>query len=231
MSEHNIAVDSGASVRLKTAGKYCDRDIVVTATAGGGGDIDALIDGSITEISSQATTVWQYAFYNYAELTKAEFPSATKIGQRAFQSCKNLTDVAFPSVTSIGNYAFYACSKLADVVFPSVTTVGSNALQSCAGLTRADLPNATSIATKAFQYCEKLNALILRASTLVSLGSSDAINSTPIASGTGYIYVPAALIDSYKAASGWSTCATQFRALEDYTVDGTITGALDESKI
>lgn len=34
---HNITVEGGKSVRLPTAGKYCDRDIVVTATGGGGG--------------------------------------------------------------------------------------------------------------------------------------------------------------------------------------------------
>ena len=32
---HNITVECGTSVRLPTAGKYCDRDIVVTATGGG----------------------------------------------------------------------------------------------------------------------------------------------------------------------------------------------------
>lgn len=32
---HNITVEGGTSVRLATAGKYCDRDIVVTATGGG----------------------------------------------------------------------------------------------------------------------------------------------------------------------------------------------------
>lgn len=37
MSEHSITVNSGSSVRLKTAGKYCDRDIIVTATGSGGG--------------------------------------------------------------------------------------------------------------------------------------------------------------------------------------------------
>lgn len=37
MSAHNIAVDGGKSVRLPTAGKYCDRDIVVTATGVAGG--------------------------------------------------------------------------------------------------------------------------------------------------------------------------------------------------
>ena len=34
---HNITVEGGSSVRLPTAGKYCDRDIIVTATGGGGG--------------------------------------------------------------------------------------------------------------------------------------------------------------------------------------------------
>ena len=37
---HNITVDGGSSVRLPTAGKYCDRDIVVTAL-GGAEDLDA----------------------------------------------------------------------------------------------------------------------------------------------------------------------------------------------
>ena len=39
---HNITVEGGTSVRLPTAGKYCDRDIVVTAT-GGGGTADPVI--------------------------------------------------------------------------------------------------------------------------------------------------------------------------------------------
>ena len=35
MSAHNIVVAGGSTVRLPTAGKYCDRDIVVTAESGG----------------------------------------------------------------------------------------------------------------------------------------------------------------------------------------------------
>jgi hypothetical protein len=37
-----------------------------------------------------------------------------------------------------------------------------------------------------------------------------------VANGTGYIYVPAALIEDYKAATNWSLYADQFRAIEDY---------------
>lgn len=35
MSEHNITVNGGSTVRLTTAGKYCDRDILVTALGSG----------------------------------------------------------------------------------------------------------------------------------------------------------------------------------------------------
>jgi len=75
--------------------------------------------------------------------------------------------------------------------------------------------------------------LILRnESTIVTLSSSEVFDTSDgIGAGIGYIYVPAALIEEYKSATNWSTYATQFRALEDYTVDGTITGELDETKI
>jgi hypothetical protein len=35
----DITVDGGSSIRLPTAGKYCDRDIVITAEGGGGGSV------------------------------------------------------------------------------------------------------------------------------------------------------------------------------------------------
>lgn len=35
MSQHDITVQGGTSVRLPTAGKYCDRDILIHASAGG----------------------------------------------------------------------------------------------------------------------------------------------------------------------------------------------------
>ena len=43
---HNITVEGGTSVRLPTAGKYCDRDIVVTATGGGSVSEPATISGT-----------------------------------------------------------------------------------------------------------------------------------------------------------------------------------------
>ena len=99
-------------------------------------------------------------------------------------------------------------------------------------MTSVDFPLATGIESYTFYNCSALTALILRNTEAVrTLSATNALAKTPIASGTGYIYVPAALLDTYKAATNWTTYADQFRALETYTVDGTTTGALDESKI
>lgn len=80
-----------------------------------------------------------------------------------------------------------------------------------------DSDRITTIGAYAFNGCSALTALILRnPDSVVTLTNTNALSGTPIASGTGYIYVPSALVDSYKAATNWSTYAAQFRAIEDY---------------
>lgn len=93
------------------------------------------------------------------------------------------------------------------------------------------LPSLKSIGANAFAQCTNFEALALKTNNLVSLGNVTAFTNTPISKGTGYIYVPRALLEDYKVSTNWATYANQFRALEDYTVNGTITGELDESKI
>ena len=195
--------------------------------------INSIINRSITEIrDNYVTSIGAYALYGCSNLAAVDFPAAASIGDSAFQSCTNLATVDFPVVAKVGQYAFKDCSKLTAVNLPVATSIGMAAFQSCTALTSADFSAAvTNIGNTAFQTCTKLTALILRSSTVAIMSSATALNNTPIKYGTGYIYVPAALVDSYKAAENWSTYANQFRALEDYTVDGTTTGALDESKI
>ena len=106
------------------------------------------------------------------------------------------------------------------------------------------LPCVTAIAESAYSACRSLKALVLsNTDAVVTLANTNAFSGCYHILGTkdsaynpsglkdGYFYVPAALIEDYKVATNWSTYATQFRALEDYTVDGTVTGELDESKI
>jgi hypothetical protein len=125
--------------------------------------------------------------------------------------------VDFPNVTTIGGSAFYNCNSLTSVDFPNVTSIDGYAFQKCYALTSVSLSNVTTIYGGAFMSCSALTTLIIRSTEQCYLRNSNAFSSTPIASGTGYIYVPAALIDQYKAATNWSTYASQFRAIEDYT--------------
>ena len=164
-----------------------------------------------------ATSIGSYAFQNCVKLTTANFPAATSIGNSAFYYCKILTTANFPAATSIGGNSFYSCNSLTTVDFPVATSIGSNAFRGCSSLTTVDFPVATSIGSYAFRDCSSLTTLILRNPDVVcTLSNTNAFTSTPIASGTGYIYVPSALVDSYKAETNWSTFADQIRAIEDY---------------
>jgi hypothetical protein len=85
------------------------------------------------------------------------------------------------------------------------------------GVTKVELDVCSKIDTLAFYFCGKLETLILRKSDAIcTLSATGAFTGTPIASGTGYIYVPLALVDTYKTATNWSTYAAQIRAIEDY---------------
>ena len=171
-----------------------------------------------------------YGCDNLTAVTDVNLPSATSIGNSAFYGCQGLTSVNLTLVTDIGTGAFYNCTSLTDVNFPSATSIGNSAFYGCQGLTAIDFLAVTSIGSSVFQNCINLNALILRSDTKCTLGSNSSFNGTALRS-SGYIYVPSALVDSYKTTGGWSILSSRFRALEDYTVDGTIYGALDETKI
>lgn len=227
--------------------------------SGGGGQtdetsiVDAIIDGSVTEISSNAESVFTHAFYYRSKLISARFPFATTLGINAFANCTELTSVYFPVaktlndtvfigckklnaihfplLKTINSKAFYQCTGLTHVVFPSVNLVSTYSFEGCTALISADFHSNVSFLNSAFKGCGALTALLLRNETMCTLRYSGSFTNTPIESGNGHIYVPSALVDTYKADSVWSTYANQFRALEDYTVDGTTTGALDETKI
>lgn len=133
----------------------------------GGGDIDALIDGSIEgTITSNVTSVRAYAFYTCSNLSTANFPNATSIGSNAFYKNSTLSNFNAPNVISLeGNFIFYQCSKL--------------------------------------------KKLVLQSTTIATLSNANAFRNTPIADGTGYIYVPNNLVADYRVATNWSTYASQ----------------------
>lgn len=197
----------------------------------------SLIDRTITEFHDDVVTkVGNYAFYNCSKLTSVNFPLVTSVGSSAFYGCSALTSVDLPNVTAIETDVFNNCRSLTSVNIPNASTIKSYAFKGCSSLQSIDLPNATSISST-FQSCIALNTVILRRSTICTLGNKNAFDGTPFASGGtgGTLLVPSAQIAKYRSATNWSVILgytnNRVLALENYTVDGTTTGAIDWEKL
>ena len=150
-----------------------------------------LIDKNIeTFIDDTITSIGSSAFQNCTQLTSASFPAATSISGSAFQNCTRLTSASFPVATSIPGSAFYGCSQLTSASFPAATYIGSSAFQNCSQLTSVILGNTTQVAT---------------------LFRVNAFTNAPNA----IIYVPDELVDSYKAATNWSTYADRIKPISE----------------
>ena len=161
MSELNITIDGGTSKRLKTAGKFCDKDILVTATGGSSGDSKefarSIINKSITAyVDNDITTIGGYSFVDCAVMKSVSVPSATSIGNYAFSSCDVLSDVNIPKVTTLGTYVFNADTALTNIEGAEVTTLGNYAFTGCSGLTNVNFPKLKTINQYAFQNCTAL---------------------------------------------------------------------------
>ena len=124
-------------------------------------------------------------------------PLLESVGMYGFQNCQSLTEITLSSLCCInGVGAFQGDSKLKKVDLPIF------------GDTSSDYSSKGTFPSGTFNGCSLLDTLILRnSSEIATLGNKNIFNNTPIASGTGYIYVPAALIDEYKTATNWVTFA------------------------
>ena len=176
-------------------------------------------NNSLTSIDLPAVTYIESSAFSYChKLTSVNLPVATSIGSSAFTGDDSLTSVNLPAVTTIESSAFSNCSALTTVNFlPAVTYIRLWAFSNCSALTSIDLPAVTTIEDYVFYNCDLLTSVIIRTTSQVCiLDGASVFTNSPIASGTGYIYVPDELVESYKAATNWSTYADQIKPLSEY---------------
>ena len=202
--------------------------------------LNALIDGSITEITIpvDVTELCDEAFSSRKNLESVIMhDGVTKIGNGAFKSCTSLETVTISSgVTTIGNNMLANCTSLETVTIPSsVTTIGDSMFAGCTALKAITIPSSvTSIGNSMFSACTGLETVTIP-SSVTSIGSDafvgcTSLNSmylysiTPptVANGafggvpeTCNIYVPAESVDAYKAASSWSARASYIQAIQE----------------
>lgn len=183
-------------------------------------------------------------FAGCSELVSVNLPKVTLIFSNCFRTCVKLTNVNLQSLPNFNRpNIFEGCTSLKEISFPSLTSWDNSAtsvFKSCTALEIVDLAYVSnnSIRQSIFDGCTSLIAVILRTDKVYPLDNINAFTRTKYASdgaGGAYIYVPNTWIASYQTANNWSTLYAShpdmFRALEDYTVDGTVDGELDKTKI
>lgn len=167
-------------------------------------------------------TVNNRSFYG-AFFKKYDFSSLKNIGDYAFSSYNTVSltndDVfVLEKAERIGSSAFEN-RKLKNVVIGENTTVGavfeaSSFINSTIEVLVCN--NVSKINMMAF-YRSKLSTLVIKGTTVAQLASTSAFDSTPIASGTGNIYVEDNLVEEYKKATNWAVFIDQIKPLSEYT--------------
>ena len=169
-----------------------------------------------------ATKSAYYLFYGYKGesvnhlLSPSDIENVTDISYM-FYKCESLQSVVLDtsSVTNM-KYTFYCCEKLKkiDITHYAISSVFYYYSDYC------------------FANCSNLEALIIRSfGKTYGLDESSFQNSKKMygLNGQGYIYVPRDMIDILEnSVSYWKQFT--FRALEDYTLDGTCWGEFDDAK-
>jgi hypothetical protein len=186
-------------------------------------------NGYATEVSIVGmTSLPAYAFATYSTnylnlftkyLKKVNLPDGlTTINNYCFYVNNSLTTINLPdTLTSIGNNAFSSCSKLIINELPvNITIINSYCFSSCSAITEMTCKGKiTKIDSTAFYRCYSLSKFVLPNITSVPTLGSSVFSSTEIASGTGYIYVPDNLVESFKTATNWSTYANQIKGVSE----------------
>ena len=124
-------------------------------------------------------------------------------------------------VSGILEYAFVGCSDITSVTIEEgVTSVDNHAFLDCSSLTTVTLPfSIMDLGDQAFSNTG-LNTITIKATTPPTYGLSLFSDSE----GLAHIYVPAASVEAYKAAEGWSAHADIIAAIPAAPAsDGTIT--------
>lgn len=197
---------------------------------------DAIITRSIsgTYSNDRITTIGVCAFLGCLNLAAIDLPNVTQIKRNAFETCTYLQTINLPKVTEFDRDVF-ANTAIQRADFPLVTTIGTGCFRRASKLISANLPlitalpadsfrestirtadfgAVTNINRTAFTDSTKFETLIIRTPSVCVISDiSVALRGSKIAAGTGYIYVPDNLVDSYKAATNWVTLANQIKPI------------------
>lgn len=203
------------SIITKTMTEYCD-DVIEEITAYAFYGCTNLKKVYCPNVTKCGYTPWYGSSIEEIDLPKLTNPiggvSSSATGYHIFKGNASLKKLNVPSITD--NLVLDGCSSLEELKLNVYSISRQYAFRDCTSLKKLDLQNCKTIGTSSTNYsifrgCSALEILILRSNSVCQLLLTGFSN-------TPYIYVPASLVDSYKADSAWSTYADRIRAIEDY---------------
>ena len=128
---------------------------------------------------------------------------------------RSITEYVNNSVSELGLYALAYYTKMTKIRCDAVEEMENYSVRYCTSLTEARFDSAKTIKAQVFQNCNKLTKLILGSPSLCELTNANSFNLTPMADGTGYVYVPDNLVDAYKTATNWSAFADKIKPISE----------------
>ena len=165
------------------------------------------------------TTIADSAFCDCFSLETIETDNGVAVGSSAFYKCRSLVKASFGDGSTFASNAFQNCESLREFTFPALpeshtssqAMVQTYLFDGCSSLKSVSVPEGyTTISHYAFQNCSAMTTLILRATSVVALVSTNAFTKNNC-----LIYVPDSLVSSYKTATNWSTISSRIHALSE----------------
>lgn len=208
---------------------------LLTNTYSGGKGV-MTFDGPVTRIGNMV-------FENTYELLTMTLPdTVTSIGEYAFENCEELHTINIPSgVTSIGQNAFNISTtashrgRLRSITIPSgVTRIENRTFQNQGIITSVTIPSGvTYMGESVFERCSHLETVIMEPSVPPTLTADGygAYNQFLDCSSNLQIKVPAASLNAYLTAPGWSTYASKIVGYSDTDEIDFSTLGLDNAEV
>lgn len=193
-------------------------------------------------IPDEVVEIGKYSFCNCTNLRINKLPpKLTKIGDYCFSNCKNLEITELPeTLVTLGNNCFAGCEKLNISKFPpKLSQLGIGTFSNCTGIKKLVIDHTVYFSSSTcsgctgletvifdgyrlnsqmntFKGCTNLTKVIFKnIKNFTTLSNNNVFSDTPIANGTGYIYVPDDLVETAKKTYNWTYFAEQIRPLSE----------------
>ena len=191
---------------------------------------------SVSSMSLPKLQVIQYsAFTGCRDLQSISLPEVTHVGPYAFAYCSSLTYIHLPKCKQLDFDAFASCYKISGAYLPECIRLSTYAFGNCSNLRWIVLRDIKyfedwGYGAAIFSSCAKLISVYLLGSCPIPLGGDygqigdgrgTTFYSTPIAAGSGKIYVRESLLSDWIAMTSvnYRSLSSHFVGIPDEEAD------------